>query len=83
MPRRMRIPLALLAVAASWMIGSAASAPGAASDNASCAGQFATSVPGGPIKGEFASENASEDGRMFGEVTSTAFARGDRDACPF
>jgi hypothetical protein len=83
MSRRIRISLALLAAAAGWVIGLPASALGEASEQASCAGQFATSVPGGPIKGEFASENASEDGRMFGEVTSTFFARGDREACPF
>lgn len=60
-----------------------AGAAAEASDGASCAGQFATSVPGGPEKGIFASTNASEDGRRFGEVTSTLFARGPREACPF
>jgi hypothetical protein len=60
-----------------------AAAFGAASDGASCAGQFATSVPGGPVKGEFASDNASSDGRNFGTITSDAFARGPREACPF
>jgi hypothetical protein len=74
--------LAAVAAVAIGLIAPAA-ASGAASDSASCAGQFATSVPGGPIKGEFASENASEDGQMFGEITSTAFARGPREACPF
>ena len=82
---RMRRRGAALAVTVA--LGAAAAFPGGAagdaSDNASCAGQFATSVPGGPIKGDFASENASEDGRRFGEITSTLFARGDRDACPF
>jgi hypothetical protein len=83
----MRMPRRGLALAATVALGAAAVFPGGASgeasDDASCAGQFATSVPGGPIKGDFASENASEDGRRFGEITSTLFARGDRDACPF
>jgi hypothetical protein len=60
---------------------SAASA--AASDEASCAGKFATSVPGGPLKGKFASENARQDDPVFGnfgQATSTLFARAE--ACP-
>jgi hypothetical protein len=59
-------------------------APGAASDEASCAGGFATSVPGGPLKGEFASENARQDDPVFGnfgQATSTLFARAE--LCPF
>jgi hypothetical protein len=75
------------ALAIVGVLGTALAAPGTAfadaSEGASCAGQFATSVPGGPLKGEFASGNAKEDGRMFGSITSTFFARGDRDACPF
>jgi len=61
------------------ILGLTAAAPSAASaaesGDASCAGQFATSVDGGPIKGDFASANASGDGHNFGTVTSTAFAQ--------
>lgn len=70
------------ALALALAIGAAVAPSGASaepSDNATCAGQFATSVPGGPIKGDFASENASEDGQRFGEITSTLFARGECD----
>jgi hypothetical protein len=65
-------------------LAAASAASAAASDDASCAGKFATSVPGGPIKGEFVSENATQDDPVFGnfgQATSMLFARAE--VCPF
>jgi hypothetical protein len=80
---RKGIVLAFMTAAlGNFVAPSAASA--AASDEASCGGKFATSVPGGPLKGEFASENAQQDDPVFGnfgQATSTLFARAE--VCPF
>jgi len=82
MTKRFARFVSVVAVVVALAAPSAAS--GAASDNASCAGKFATSVPGGPIKGEFVSENARQDDPVFGnfgQATSTLFARAE--VCPF
>ena len=77
----------MLAVAATTAsLAAPAGASAEASDDASCAGQFATFVPGGQVKGEFVSGNAQEDDPVFGnfgQATSTLFAHGPREACPF
>jgi hypothetical protein len=76
----------LLAAAAAASLAVPSGALAEASDGASCAGQFATFVPGGQVKGEFVSGNAQEDDPVFGnfgQATSTVFAQGPREACPF
>jgi hypothetical protein len=85
MRRRRKGIIALALVTA--VLGSLAApsvASAAASDDASCAGKFATSVPGGPLKGEFVSGNAQQDDPVFGnfgQATSMLFARAE--VCPF
>ena len=76
----------LLAAASAASLAVPSVAFAEASDDASCAGQFATFVPGGEIKGDFVSGNAREDDPVFGnfgQATSTLFAQGPREACPF
>jgi hypothetical protein len=78
--RRKGIVALAFVTAALGNLAAAPAASAAASDDASCAGKFATSVPGGPIKGEFVSENATQDDPVFGnfgQATSTLFARAE------
>jgi hypothetical protein len=82
--RRRLVIVGVVAAACTATVGAPSAASGAASDDASCAGKFATAVPGGPSKGEFASENARQDDPVFGnfgQATSTLFARAE--VCPF